>query len=89
MSRQKDMYMDFEEIFHDEVAERVPTFETYQCAFDWAKSHAETQVPWMANDLSALEQLVTMYWDDHQSGHAESDLSTIWDAYGEAIAYDE
>ena len=89
MSRQKDMYLDQEEMFHDEVAYRVPSFETYQSAVDWVKSYAETQVPWMANDLSGLEQLVSMYWEDYQSDHAESDLSTIWDAYGEPIAYDE
>jgi hypothetical protein len=89
MSRQKDMYMDHEEMFHDEVADRVPSFDTFQSAFDWVKSHAETTVPWMAKDLSGLEKLVSMYWEDYQSDHAESDLSTIWDAYGESIAYDE
>ena len=84
MSRQKDMYMDFEEMFHDDVAERVPTFETYQCAFDWAKAHAEVKVPWMANDLSALEQLVTMYWDDYQSDNiGDVDWHTEWADFGE------
>ena len=32
MSRFKDLCIDHEEMFHDEVAYRVPSFETYQSA---------------------------------------------------------
>ena len=82
----KQQCIDEEHKFGDRVADKIHEFDTCEDAYKWAIR--ENPCPWMEDD--AVDHLVCEVWNEYQAemNHGEGDLDTIWDAYGDSLAYE-
>jgi len=82
----KQQCIDEEHKFWDRVSDKIHELDTFQDACKWAIR--ENPCPWMGDD--AVDHLVCEVWNEYQAeqSHGEGDLDTIWDAYGESLAYE-